>query len=99
MAKSNLPDAYVQEEIEYNYLYLLGATRTTTGNVSWTSTSSTITYNTAGGAYDNQGQYGLMMLIQTAILSYLIVAADFNSKAESSIVLNDMRVISMGGLI
>jgi len=93
--KNNLPDAYVQEEIEYNYLYLLGATRTTTGNISWTSTSSGITYNTTGGAYDNKGQYGLMMLIQAAIMSYLIIASDFNAKLNSSI----LEIISMGGIV
>ena len=99
MAKINLPDSYVQEQIQYNNLYLLGSTRTAIGQTSWTSTSSGITYNTTGSSFDNQGQYGLMMLIQAAIINYLIVATDFNNKAENSTVLNDVRVISMGGII
>ena len=44
--------------------------RTTTGNLSYTSPTSTIVYNTAtydGGTYANQGEQGLFLVLQDAL--------------------------------
>ena len=72
--KYDLPATYVSEMIEYNTLYLKGSTRTSTGNPSFTSTSSTTTYTVS----DNSGENGLLVLLQTALADYIITASDYN---------------------
>ena len=51
------------ERDEYLRLFELGGTRTTTGDVSFTSTTSLKSYNTLGTSYAGQGQNGMMNLL------------------------------------
>jgi len=82
--KYDLPSTYVSEMVEYNRLYLLGASRTSTGNPSFTSTSSSTTYTVS----DNSGDNGMLVLLQTALASYLFTANDFNTLASDAVVVS-----------
>ena len=87
MAKQNLPSIYIAEKNEYNRLFDLGLTRTNTGNLTFTSISSSITYDTsvfAGGAYSNQGQEGMFLILKIVLTDYLIFAEDINDYAGST---------------
>ena len=70
---------------ESNYLKSLADTypRSTTGQLSYTSTTSGITYATTGSAYNNQGQQGLMLLIQDALTDYMLFAEDINDITDN----------------
>jgi len=83
----NYPSNGTSERDEYLRLFELGATRTTTGNVSFTSVSSTKVYNTLGTAYANLGQNGMMNLLfygdtstpdNPKLVDYSIIANDIN---------------------
>lgn len=78
MAKYDLPNQYTQEYNEFDRLYRLGNQRSQSGNISFTSTSSNIIYNST------TGQEGILQSLQTALLPYLIKAGDFNAKVEQS---------------
>lgn len=74
------------EQTEYERLYKLKP-RTQSGNVTFTSTTSSTTYNTAtysGGAYANTGEQGMLNILADVLDSYRIKASDFNGKAEAS---------------
>jgi len=83
MTKYNLPNEssttnnYTSEMKQYEYLYLLSP-RSSSTNISFTSTTSGITYDTTGTVYDNQGQEGMLLLLQNALKDYLISADDYN---------------------
>jgi hypothetical protein len=72
--KYDLPNQYVAEYIKYNELYLKGNTRTTTGNISYFSSSSGQTYSIS----DNTGEQGLFLILQGVLDNYLIKAIDYN---------------------
>ena len=82
MAKSNLPKTLGSDYTKLSEL-AVKYNRTTTGNTSYTSPSSSVTYNTAGTAYDGQGEEGLLALLQIALANYIITAPDFNNKIDS----------------
>lgn len=89
MPKSNLPFSLNDERKEYQRLYEVGITMTTTGNVTFTSTSSgsTVTYNTAtyaGGIYNNQGEYGMFQLLQSVLVNSNLNSIDINEIAGES---------------
>ncbi len=74
---------------ESNYMKTLIDTkpRSSLGDVSFTSTTSSIVYNTAtykSGIYANQGQEGLLLVLQDALNLYLISSADFNNKVDNN---------------
>ncbi len=71
---------------EYNYMITLINTkpRSSSGDVSFTSTTSSVVYQTAGTAYANQGQEGLLLVLQNALNSYLINSSDFNNKVDNN---------------
>jgi hypothetical protein len=73
MAKLDLPDLLVDEYIIYDNLYKLGAERSTTGNLSFMSSSSGLTYTST------TGQLGILQSLQTALNVYIISATDFNT--------------------
>ena len=83
MAKSNLPndsltnDNLTAEAIHLTTLYNTKP-RSSSGQVSFISSTSGVTYTTLGSVYDNQGQEGLLQVLQLALNNYLIVAADYN---------------------
>jgi hypothetical protein len=55
--------------------------RTVNGNLTWTSTTTGTTYNTAtydGGTFANQGEEGLMLLLKDVLAEYMLVADDYN---------------------
>lgn len=88
------------ERDEYLRLFELGATRTTTGNVSFSSTSSGKVYNTLGTAYANQGQNGMMNLLfygdvstpdNPKLVDYAVIAEDI-SKIKAGV-----DVVTAGG--
>ena len=83
MAKSELPLAPnagtgVNMSDEYLKFIELATTypRSTTGNLSWTSTTSNITYATVGTSYDSQGQQGLYLLLKDAMEDYMLFASE-----------------------
>jgi len=81
MAFSNLPNIYVKEAIEYERLYLLGNTRTNTGNITFVSTSSSTTYNTAtslSAESANQGEEGMLLILQSVLTAYVSIADTIN---------------------
>ena len=84
--KYNLPDTYTEEFKEYDRLYKLGADRSVSGNLSFTSASSLITYNST------TGQLGIMQQLQSILNPYLIAAPDYNNiQSEITILLNNIQ--------
>ena len=79
--KYDINNTYINELQEYQIYVLLGSAKTTTGQVSFTSTSSSVTYDTTGSSYDNQGQTGMMYLLKDTLEDFLITAANYNSLA------------------
>ena len=84
--KFPLPDSLISEMEEYTRLLnIIG--RTTTGQVSFVSTSSGNTYNTLGSPYDNLGQSGLAQLLFTTAPSklqdYIYTDTDYTSMRNS----------------
>jgi hypothetical protein len=75
--KNDLPDLYVSESIMYKELKELGLTRSTTGNITFTSSSSTTTYNST------TGQLGIMQQLETLLTSYKINADDWNMVVDN----------------
>jgi len=119
--KIDLPNAsgstsnLTSEMSEYERLYKLKP-RLQTTNISFTSTTSSTTYNTAtynSGAYANTGEQGMMLVLKDVLTSYLLVASDFNGKADQTsldttntslalLTLKQQGIVkinSMGGLI
>ena len=83
MAKSELPLAPnagtgVNMSGEYLKYIELSTTfpRSTTGQQSYLSTTSNITYATIGTNYDNQGQQGLYLLLKDAMHDYMLMASE-----------------------
>jgi len=93
--KVNLPnnpttsDNLTGELKDYNALSITWP-RTTSGNLVYPlvgSYPSGVTYNTAtyaGGIYAGLGQQGMYLVLQDALISSLVLAADFNSKANAT---------------
>lgn len=87
MAKVDTPLSYVDEAKKINTIFE-NTSRTTTGNVTWTSTTSGITYNTSTSpsvVVKNCGELGLMnMLIDMYGTSngWVLTAGDLNGKSE-----------------
>ena len=86
MTKQNLPNEsstnnnLVSEKNYYLYLYDLKP-RSAIGNVSFTSTTSGETYSTETyleGYFLNQGQEGLLLILQDVLKDYLFTAEDLN---------------------
>jgi len=83
MAKSNLPndsltnDNLTAEAIHLTTLYNTKP-RSSSGQASFISSTSGFTYTTLGSAYDNQGQEGLLQVLQLALDNYLVTADDYN---------------------
>jgi len=74
--KINLPAVYGDESNKYNLLSVEGSNRTTTGDTSYTSLTSGVTYNTAtsySGAYAGQGEDGLFQMLYDEVLNSYIV--------------------------
>lgn len=61
-SKLKLPDIYVSEMLEFQRI-TQKYNRTTTGQYSFTSASSGITYNTLGSAHDDEGETGMGLLL------------------------------------
>lgn len=83
MSKSELPlapnpGAGVNMSGEYTKFMELSVTypRSTTGQQTWQSPTSNITYTTIGSTYDNQGQQGLLLLLKDALKSYMLLASE-----------------------
>ena len=71
--KQNLPDQYVNEYSIYDNLYRLGVARSVSGDLSYTSTSSGVAYNST------TGQLGILQQLETVLSSYLISSNDYNN--------------------
>jgi WD40 repeat protein len=62
--------------------------RSTTGNIVFVSSTSGTTYDMAtylSGLYNNQGEQGMLLLLQSVLANYMINASDFNNKVEQSV--------------
>jgi len=90
--KYDLPNAsgttsnLTSEQTEYERLYKLKP-RTQSGNITFTSTTSSTIYNTTtygSGAYINTGEQGMLNILADVLDGYRIKASDFNAKAEQS---------------
>jgi len=87
MAKSNLPnnsltnDNLTAEAIHLTTLYNTKP-RSSSGQVSFISLTSGVTYTTLGSDFDNQGQEGLLQVLQLALDNYLVTADDYNSLVD-----------------
>ena len=104
--KYDLPNSMVQEVLKLQELLL--KVRSSSGQLSFTSSSSGVTYLTTGSAYDNMGETGLLSLIKIALGSYQIVATDWNTLySDMQTTLANMKqhasdisdIIGLGGLI
>ena len=88
MAKSNLPnnsltnDNLTAEAIHLTTLYNTKP-RSSSGQASFISSTSGFTYTTLGSDFDNQGQEGLLQVLQLALDSYLVTADDYNGITDS----------------
>lgn len=100
-AKFDIPNSMIQELIKHQELLL--KTRTSTGNPSFTSTSSSVTYTVS----DNTGENGLMALLKTALSQYMVTANDWNGMetlvSNTTTALNSAmedinKILSLGGL-
>jgi hypothetical protein len=83
--KYNLPDTLVSEYIEFDRLFRLGSTRTSSGDTTFTSTSSTQVYSTttfSGGLYAGRGENGMLQILASVLTDYIITATDYNNKLE-----------------
>jgi microcystin-dependent protein len=78
--KVDLNNTYLGEYVEYNRLFLLGSSRTSSGNPTFTSTSSSQTYTVS----DNGGENSMLGLLKTALDPYMITAANYNSITSGS---------------
>jgi hypothetical protein len=83
--KYDIVDTYMAEYVKF-YSLKTDATRSTSGNVSWTSSTSSITYDTSVGtgipSYDTNiighGDSGLMWWLSFVLSTYIVSASDFN---------------------
>ena len=71
--KYDLSNTLVSEYSQYNTLFLKGSTRTNTGVLSFTSTSSSTTYDST------TGEEGIFSQLYDVLLPYIISASDFNT--------------------
>lgn len=70
--KYDLPNSLIDEWTQFQILFALGNTRTSTGSGTFTSTTSSTSYPYTGGQND------LFNQLQTVLNPYLITASDFN---------------------
>ena len=85
------PINYSAEYVKYQELILKYTALTTTGNASFTSTSSGIVYPATTG-----GEAQLLSLLQTTLNNYLLDSAKWNSIQTENI--NIARVNIQGGI-
>ena len=90
--KYDLPNTYMSEYVEYQRLFILGNSRTSTGNPSFTSTSSGVTYTVSA----NTGENGMLALLKAALSDYLVSASDWNGLDE--IISTGLRKLRLGGI-
>jgi len=83
MSKSELPLAPnagsgVNMSDEYKKFMELSVTypRSTTGQQTWQSTTSNITYTTIGSTHDGEGLQGLLLVLKDALRSYMLLASE-----------------------
>lgn len=76
--KLPLPDIYTSEYIEFRRI-AEKFNRTTTGNVLFTSTSSSVVYNTASSPYPNQGEQGLGLMLYDVLKDYIFANTDYDA--------------------
>jgi len=72
LTRIEIPELNRNEAEKFDSLWKLGSLRTTTGNVTFASTTSSVVYNTLtsyGGTYANQGQTGLYNMLKTEVLN------------------------------
>lgn len=75
--KVDFNSLYASEKIRYDGLSYKESPLTTTGNLSFTSASSGLSYSST------TGENGLVILFQTLFASCNITASEFNAKAEN----------------
>lgn len=75
--KLPLPDIYVSEYLQYKTL-AEKFNRSTTGNLTFTSTSSGIVYNTSAGLFPNTGEQGLGNMLYDVLKSYIFANTDYD---------------------
>jgi len=95
--KYDLPNQFVSELQEYQTLFMLAANKTNSGNLSFTSTSSGVTYNST------TGQQGIFDTLQTTLADYLISANDWNNfstNVENAVnqINSSLEILALGGL-
>jgi hypothetical protein len=76
--KIDFNSLYASEKIKYDSLSYKESPLTTTGNLSFTSLSSGLSYNST------TGENGLAILFQNLFASCNITASEFNAKAEGA---------------
>lgn len=95
------PNNLVGESQKYNEIYQ-NINRTLTGNMSWTSPTSNVTYNTASyvdADILNKGEQGLATLLQRYVIgNSQLTATDYNAKVDNTDnVRNNNYVVATGG--
>ena len=98
--KSNLIKTYGDEAKKVRELTELGSLRTTTSNVSWTSSTSSVTYDTAASSDPNvlnKGEDGLLYLLANIEFIDNIIDADYLTEVIASITKSSLVYGEDGG--
>jgi hypothetical protein len=78
LAKYDIPNTYISEYTQYQTLFLLGSSRTTSGSGSWTSSTSSVVYNYTSGEEE------LFNTLKTTLQNYMITASDWNNISSTT---------------
>lgn len=98
MPKINLIESLIGERNEINRLFDLGDSKTESGQVQFTSSTSSITYDTTGTDWDNQGERGMMLLLQDALKDYIWSADDANQIGDLSTLNTSVKTDLVNGI-
>lgn len=89
--KQDFNRLYASEQLKYTSLALKETPLTTSGSVTWISTSSGSTYNST------TGELGLSTLLQNVLKNYIVGASEFNGKLDISNLLSEIKKIDGAG--
>jgi len=89
--KQDFNRLYASEQLKYTSLALKEMPLTTSGSVTWISTSSGATYNSTSG------ELGLTTLLQNVLKNYIVGASEFNGKLDILNLLSEIKKIDGAG--
>ena len=88
VSKVSLPPIYGSEAQELERLVYIGSSRTTTGNITFQSTTSGVEYSTLtsyGGVYANTGQSGMFNILYERVLKDYILTDTWVNSITSTV--------------